>query len=729
MKKRIPTLLKIFLSLLFGIMGLACTLALILWFKPQWVLTSERASKFLSPLKITLKVTKPAINEWFFDIELAPGCYTVPDRFASPIFFCVQRGHLAFTMRFHRPTLLQLTALNHVDFQITTLDIKSGPESPPTTISTPTGPPAWTRYIADRFTWGPFHLGVDEMRIADGDILLHARISNFGPTPTLDFAADAKSKGFKVSAHGKIEQRNSRIEIPEAKAVYEELNPGPDVKPMHITSELTGSYDFEHALLQLEFSARWKNPLSQLAFIAAEGGRFRMDRTGMWASSRLKVALHGKTPLGGLPLMTLNVSAELRRTESEESPPIDVKLDLASYDFAGIRAVSDLEIRILPKENRTDLELRRGDLRIEVPEFKKTVTALARTSWSIPAPFAVLQGPITFHALPFKNGENIVEIPFVLNTDLKSAEQAIQLETRATLDLSPKDLTPVGIKLAILLKKIRLRIPDYDPIAPVPALRRDPRIVRYSEKEVLIVQKKVPALPPTTFPIEVTIDGPPGSVSLLNRFLIPSIELQPKVKFAGKTGVMTGEIGLSNEVDIEYLNRRIKLESMLLTFTPSAAFSAVVSMRRGGYRITANIKQAQGKTRILLAAEPPLNEDEIISLIIYGMPRNSITAEQTRSVGNAQTAITSEAIGVFSFLAFASTPIESIIYDPATQTYSAIIRLPGGIVASIGSNWETENQVSLSKALGRNWAVSTELIKDSEGVDRGGTLLRWRKSY
>jgi hypothetical protein len=91
--------------------------------------------------------------------------------------------------------------------------------------------------------------------------------------------------------------------------------------------------------------------------------------------------------------------------------------------------------------------------------------------------------------------------------------------------------------------------------------------------------------------------------------------------------------------------------------------------------------------------------------------------------------MSSQALGIFSLIAFASTPIETVLYDPATKTYSAVVRLPGGVVASIGNSWEDERQVALSKSIGRNWAISTELIQDANGVNRGGTMLRWRKRY
>lgn len=714
--------LKLLLGTLITLVALILVIVSIAWYAPHWILTPSRVAKY----GLTLNIEKPSLRERRFELELAPGCYR-PESLYPGSEFCVEKGKLAFTIRFHRKTLLQVSGLNFLDFRFNSIKIppeSASDEGKPVDVRAPT----WTKYLADRFVWGPIHLNVRELRIGDLMIQGGADTSTLSPTPSpdspsLDFWARADANAFKASARGKIERRGHLVHLSKVTATY-------DDKPMQITFNLSGSHDLLKGVSTAEFKANWKNPIPFFASLTANAGHFIHDETGWRAKAQLNLVpdLKGKGPLGNPPALSFRASAEAKYTDTEEPTPLDIAIDLLSYDFAGIHMVSDLGIRVIPRETRTDLELKRGELQIKIPSFRKTVKTLERTAWAIPAPFAVLDGSITLSTAGFKSHPDRTDLTFDLVSNLHSFEQNIVLTALATLALTPKTLTPRDGKIAVHLKNVKFRVPDYDPIAPVPAFARDPRIIRYEAAP--LPEKETPTDSKSKgLPIEITIDGDPGSITLLNRYFKPVLTAKPRLTIETNTGVMKGDFTVSAPFIIEYLNRKITVESMRIGFTPAANLTALVSMERAGYRIIAHIQQNPGKTRITLESKPPLSEEEIVSLILYGMPRSSISSEQTKSVGSAQAAISAQALGIFSFWAFASTPIESVIYDPTTQTYSAVVRLPGGLVASIGSNWEKDRQVSLSKALGRNWAVSTELIKDSEGVDRGGTLLRWRKSY
>jgi hypothetical protein len=232
-------------------------------------------------------------------------------------------------------------------------------------------------------------------------------------------------------------------------------------------------------------------------------------------------------------------------------------------------------------------------------------------------------------------------------------------------------------------------------------------------------------------PTRVSIKGGPSSIQLLNRFFRPQLdaELDITMDSTKSNGALTGFVETSRAFTIRYLNRDITVEGVAILMRPEIQTDAQFSMDRAGYHVVADFTQRAGRSRIDLWSEPLLSEDEIVSLMLYGQPRSSVTADQDSSVGNAQAAMSSQALGIFSLWAFASTPIEAVLYDPATKTYQAVIRLPGGVTASIGNNWEDEQQVALSKSLGRHWAVSTELIEGTDGTKRAGTMLRWRKRY
>lgn len=732
------------------------------WFKPEWILTPSRVSslaKFFlvppkdsSPIPLTLEIGKPNWKTRQLRVGLAVGCYQVLPAIHPSIHFCLDRGALSLTVRLNRKSYLQLQSLDNLDFLFTRIEIKSGPKSEETVAEEPisTGPPTWMKYISNGFQWGNIALDVRELHVGEGELIIRGNFSSepfakpssavkdtarvadpndFLNSPLLNFKASVESPSFVVKAAGKVEHDHDQILVPSAQADYKARG---GANPMHITAGVNAKYDLSTSNIDVNFDAQWKNPVEEIRSIHAKKGTFRMSETEMGAKASIDVLLKGKTPVGTPPLLSLELGVSTKEDTSVEIAPVDITVNIDSYEFAGMKATSDLAVRMTTYPSRSEFEIKKGELKIEVKEFGDTAKILERTSWAIPAPFAVLRGPLVFRSAPIRSTETHVELPFTLTSNLHSPEQAVRTDTNILVTLSAKSLNPEKITIAVGLKEIRLRVPDYDPIAPVPAYARDSRIIR--EKPPTRKQAKTTAAvsdekPP--FPIELTIDAQPNSIFLMNRFFSPAFaaQAQLKMELQADSGSPTGNVTLSTPFFIEYLNRKIRVENMRLGLEPLVNFSAFVSMDRAGYKITAKITQSRGKTQIKLGSVPPLEDNEIVSLLIYGMPKNSISTEQTRSVGSAQSAIESDALGVFSFWAFASTPIESVLYDPATQTYSAVIRLPGGIVASIGSSWDNDRQVSLSKSLGRHWAVSTELVKDSEGIERGGTLLRWRKSY
>ncbi|MBC7385349.1 MAG: hypothetical protein H7301_04185 [Cryobacterium sp.] len=769
-------------ALLALVVSLVAAAVLIIWFRPEWILTPARVSKLaafalvevkdpkhsrrenllLPPgdpalLPVTLHIDRPNLKQRTFHLGLGATCYAMKDSLVPGISFCVEEAQVALTIELFKTTgilpTVKLVALNNLNIVLSTLEMKPQPDQKEKKPTVEPSSPTWMKFVAENFRWGPVHLEAKEFRIGADGMIIRAKFTNLeggseNPvvngelnSPTLDFNIGVEAKGYRVTSEGKIEEDGNLIRVPSATAIYTSVpEKGIHTQPMKISADYDATYDLKKSEIKANFSARWKNPNKLISDLKADKSTFKMDPHGMAGKTNLAVTLKGKTPAGTLPVLNVALAAEMKNATSGNPPVVDLKLDLNSYTFAGIHAKSDLEVRITPRGEKTDLELKRGELRIEVREFHDTIKALERTSWAIPAPFAVLRGPIVLKTSPFQQHKDSVEIPLVLNSDLRSREQAVKLETKAVVTLSNKTLAPVKTSIDVVLEKIKLRLPDYDPLAPVPAYASDPRIIRYEEvkkkqvkaakkAEKIRVAKENGEAPP--MPISVNITGAPGSLTLLNRYFEPAFSSAVNFKMVvdATNSSPTGDVVLSEPFDIHYLNREVTVERLRLALNPLVTFSCFVSMKRSGYKITAEVIQELGKTRIKLGSVPALENNEIVSLLIYGMPMNSISSEQQQSAGNAETAMSSDALGVFSFFAFASTPIESVRYDSATQTYSAVVSLPGGLVASIGSSWDNDRQVSISKSLGKNWAVSTEIIKDSDGVGRGGTLLRWRKSY
>lgn len=758
--------LKWIFGILGTLIGLVIATVLTIWCFPEIVATSTRVSHFAAPYvqferakndpfpnspMITLEIGKDGFFRRSILIRLAPGCYAMASAPKDGTSACISSASLGVSFRLSRKTYIQLTALDSLDFKVSRARFVPDPKSAKKdeTQSPPGNGLSVLHYLDRDFEWGSIAIQIDRFEMPSTKIIASAKIGSAEidrrdkrENPRLQIKAKAESPDWSTAADGELFQEKNTLVIPKAAVSYRMKSKGKG-KPISLSGKINAVYALASGDLDAGFAVNWHDPSPAIESVRAEAGKIRMRAEAIFASTDLKILLLGKTPLGRLPLLTVGVSATMRPPESSGSRPIDFDLKIDSYQFAAIQVKSDLAITFIPENGTNEIRYRKGEVRIEAPDFGRTVKMLSRTSWAIPVPFNVFTGPIVFHTDPFRDSADRSTIPAVLTTALKSTEQVFSTETKLEVDLAKRDFGLLSIKVAALLKKVQFRLPDYEPLAPVPALASDPRIVRYEKPKPLKKIKKAysPKAAPiaTAFPtsatkspslpLEITVKGAPGSIVFLNRFFEPSLTAGIDFTTDPATSTLRGAVTLTTPFDLHYLKRVVKIEQLEVNLRPAVEVHAFVSMERSGYRITAELTQHSGKTKIDLGSVPALQSSEIVSLLIYGMPGNSISSEQTNSVGSAQAAMGSEALGIFSFFAFASTPIQSVQYDPQTQTYSAVVSLPGGVTASIGSSWDNERQLALSKSLGKNWALSTELIRDPNGVDRGGTLLRWRKSY
>ncbi len=741
-----------------GLLVLVIGVILFAWMNPGKILTSERVSGWVAPLVrferdpkapfenapiVSLEITPHGFWRRTIAIRLAPGCYSLAREPKDGTEACITTADLSFSIRVSKRTYVKLTALEHLEIRVSRGRFVEDKTGAPEENSTAPGTGfSYLHYLDQGFSWGPIGITVDQFEIPSAKLKVAARIESTElehrgtkSSPKLAIDLNAESPEWNARLGGEIYQKGDLLVLPKASVSYRTKKKA-GTETLRLGGEVAGTYALSTGDLDGDFSVLWRNPTPDLASLKAEDGKIRMRREELSARATVKALLQGKTPLGRLPILTVDVEAELRQPENSGDRPIDFDLKIDAYEFAGITAHSDLAVTLVPTKGTNEIRYRKGELRIETPNFAKTIALLSKTAWAIPTPFNVFRGPMVFHTEPFREAEDRTTIPAVLTTNLTSTEQTFNTETKMEIDIAKKDFSILRLKVDAFLKKIQFRLPDYEPLAPVPALARDSRIIRYVKPKTYVKGQPDPKTKPITtvrkspeFPILISVKGGPGSIALLNRLFDPALLAEVNLRTDAETRALTGSIDLSTPFRIHYLNRAINLDRLDITLRPEIETVAVISMDRSGYHISATLHQGAGKTQVTLASTPPLEDSEIVSLLLYGMPKNSISSEQTRSVGSAQAAMGSEALGIFSFWAFASTPIESVLYDPATQTYSAVVSLPGGFTASIGSSWDNDRQLALSKSLGRNWAVSTELIKDSSGVDRGGTLLRWRKSY
>ncbi|HEX5032910.1 MAG TPA: translocation/assembly module TamB domain-containing protein, partial [bacterium] len=184
---------------------------------------------------------------------------------------------------------------------------------------------------------------------------------------------------------------------------------------------------------------------------------------------------------------------------------------------------------------------------------------------------------------------------------------------------------------------------------------------------------------------------------------------------------------------LSILRRNVSIQEFAINLADPTDFSQIngtIRVDYSNYDIDLIVVGTMKRPRVIFQSHPPLSQEEIISVLIYGQPYDSLDSSQSNSVGNVASAVADRALRLSSLFLLASTPVESVGYDPATGYVSARFRLGGATSLEIGTNEGHTQKVGLRKNVGGNWIINTYIENDSdEGSQRGGAFLDWYKRY
>lgn len=420
--------------------------------------------------------------------------------------------------------------------------------------------------------------------------------------------------------------------------------------------------------------------------------------------------------------------------EQSANDPVQFNLNIRPLEQYGMTIFAKLKGSYDTK--KSDLGLETFLLALNINDFKKTVQRLKKTQFAIPAPLNEMQGDIHFQIgnekLEKSDGKTYA-IPVVLTTNLESPRQSLKIDTKGITDITPSPFS-VKLKLDIALNDIALQLPNFDPVSKIPNIVADKRFVKTAKQidpnELFKEdEKKVKTEKPSTFTTEIHITTPEKPIRIFYKlfktpatFRITTNSTEQKSDFLVKF----------EPFNIAYLKREARLENLNISNddkSDSILLDGRFSMKKLDYKIFVTMHQENKKTNVELSSEPPLSEDDIISLILFNELSSSLDSSSTGSVENTQAAMTKKAIRFFSFFVLASTPVESVNYDSATQQYSARVKLPGGFTGTVGSDFDQAQEVGLRRRLGGKFAITTDYGTDQFGQTREESMIEWYHRY
>ena len=410
----------------------------------------------------------------------------------------------------------------------------------------------------------------------------------------------------------------------------------------------------------------------------------------------------------------------LESTNLQKLGKINIKLDHKKIKFLDLDFNSTLAFYI--KKNSFTVKPESIDWNLEINEFSSIVETLKDTSWAVISPFHSLKGRIRLYST--NRGEITEEkafIPFELDLNLDKAQHnQIKSTTKGSLNL-PFKSGPPQLKLDIDISKFYVYLPELDPIKGLPKISSDNRVSKKVEnpKES---QNSESSQSENTLDYQVTIKTRnANSIRIYYYLFSPYLPLGLQANLTPEE--VTYSVDIKNRTKVEYLKRVIYISSLSLSNKNTPPLDLKLNYEASGYDILLNIVGTLDDPKLLLSSTPSLPREDIISLLIYNRKSSEISSFEKENVGGTEAAIVDRALGLFSIWAFASTPIDSVSYDPSTKTYSAQISLPGGVNFSIGTDWDRVSILSFRKRLNDSWSIVTSYLPATQDQDSKENIL------
>lgn len=372
---------------------------------------------------------------------------------------------------------------------------------------------------------------------------------------------------------------------------------------------------------------------------------------------------------------------------------------------------------------------------IILPYFQKVAQALEKTAFAIPAPLNVLDGSIEAGLRgQIDLTQSSGKLPLVFKTQLHAADEKLDVSGTGTFsygkvihDSSPENETNNNKKQeskkgkkwegTLDLEDVKITLPTLG-ISTLPALFPDKRI----QKTDHLVKKD-----PFDFSLHVTTREKP--ISLVSNVARESIPIQLDLKI--ENGKTAGTVSIA-PTTLHFFQKNAQLERLTLILKDpqeSSELAGRIRIDHAEYKIDLFILGTLAKPRIVFESTPPLSEEQMISVLLYGRTYNDLDETQRSSVSSTSEVLAQQALGVGSLFILASTPVQSISYDPVTGAFSAKLRLTEGTLVNF-STQEKKQQFGLRKTLSGNWAITTYVENDQETQKKMGVaFFEWIKRY
>jgi hypothetical protein len=298
--------------------------------------------------------------------------------------------------------------------------------------------------------------------------------------------------------------------------------------------------------------------------------------------------------------------------------------------------------------------------------------------------------------------EENVRFTTVTNIDLSSKHEALKLDLSAGGILPVMTFKPESLEIGITFRKVKLELPEISKKSPPPQFLPDKRFQEHAyrppekKKEGTDIDLHLQALGKKT--VAFVTD-------LLDEPLRLNFDLQ--IKEGNIEEGFVSALPLKTKV----FKRPVHLKSMKITFQAplEPVIKAKIIFPLPEYKVTLNLEGPLSRPRYAFKSEPPLPENDIYAVLLFGRPLADLGTEDSASAQKTNEILANGILSLSVLYFLAGSPVEYVGFDPESNTASAQFGLSDKTSLRVGGGEGGMNSGAIRHSLGKGWYIDTSV--------------------
>lgn len=731
------------------VLVMAILAVLLVFYRPELLVNTANVrwalTKFMPELQLqfdTLELKARSDSFWRKGFELTTQNLCVDLQEPHVIHFCASKIHVKAVLDFEG-FKLRLVGTPMVHLEGGTLDLILKP-GPPTANSDPLAKLAEPSFEAifggyrdmvPHRVWGDLSVEFTQLDLRFSDSFRlrgkaalangeRPELLNFESVLELDLSFLEKALRLQIAAQGNLQESFLKAQVR-----------APEFQDLKIDATLARQLD-------LDIKAHIRGRTARISVDSQIQADARQIRMQSGARVELERPPFLKSRNIRLPQIQLLQKGTINYELTEKSYDFDAETIVESPSFSGIEVKVAAAAAYSYRRGATwqkSLKPQKFDAKARIPNLQTWAKEIRWTRLQIPAPFYRMQGPaaLTLQGKDLNPAGGMIKAQFT--TDFQDGLQAIKMDLPGEITWTEIFGANREVKLRgeLAIQKLILELPRLS-ILGLPRFTLDSRIQQPDqvapEPRMAVSRPVVPAKEgPLKWSVDLRIFTPGDPLTLRSNLISDPVplKLDQKIWFSSSGGPQVrGSVSVM-PMKVELFRRKIQVEKIVVVRqSPTVtALNGLFSYETSEVKVRIRLLGTSEAPQIVWESDPPLTQRQIISIIVFGKSLNELSQEETSSAQNLERAFADGALGVASLFLLASTPIESVSYDPVSKTYAARLKVDGKTSLSLGSDFEEKQSLALRRQLGGAWSIKTELQSTTEQKDHLSTFLEWFKRF